>query len=433
MSFIDKLQDRILRNLPESKIRVQMAKNDTGRTGSNNKGKSAVELKREPKAFTVKTLQDWKNAVALATDAENPSLLFLGQLYENLLLDAHTFNAIETRVYRVLRSKYKMVNDAGEENEEATKLLQSPWFEEFLRHALWSKFTGPKVIELFELDDELELMRAALIPMEHTNPQKGIILKTPGDENGWPYKEGALARYYLQIGHDRDLGLLNQLTPLILAKKLAMGSWLDYIEKYGIPGVWITTDNMTQGRADELLEMGLSMISNHVGVIRGNEKIELGELPKTDAHKTFQELIGVINSEISKLILGQDATSDQKDVTGTYGSLKVMAEVSNDRHESDKIFGSAIINKLLLHRLSELSSYYSGLNGLTFTWDESEDMDNITLIDKVVALTDSGYTIDFADIAKRTGIPITGFQSAGPDPGTPKKPGEDPTIEKTKK
>lgn len=415
MSFTEKLQNKLLSWIPEDKVRVQMAKNDKTRKGGGN-NKSAVELKREPKAFTVKTLQDWKNAVALATDNENPSLLFLAQLYDNLLLDAHTYNTVETRVYRVLRSKFKMVNDSGEENEDATKLLQSPWFEQFLRHAMWSKFTGPKVIELFELDDELELMRAALIPMEHTNPIKGIILKEPGAETGWPYKEGALARFYVQIGHDRDLGLLSQLTPLILAKKLAMGSWLDYIEKYGIPGVWITTDNMTPERTTELLEMGLQMISNHVGVIRGNEKIELGELPKTDAHKTFQELISVINSEISKLILGQDATSDQKDVTGTYGSLKVMAEVSNDRHESDKVFGAALINKELLPRLSEISSYYTALNGLTFVWDESEDMDNGTLLDKVVALTTAGYTIDFAEIAKRTGVPITGFNTKVLDP-----------------
>jgi phage gp29-like protein len=247
--------------------------------------------------------------------------------------------------------------------------------------------------------------------MQHTNPRIGHILVNEGDETGYSYNEGALAQYYLQIGHDRDLGLLSQLTPLILAKKLAMGSWLDYIEKYGIPGVWITTDNMTQERANELLEMGLNMISNHVGVLRGNEKIELGELPKTDAHKTFQELISVINSEISKLILGQDATSDQKDVTGTYGSLKVMAEVSNDRHESDKVFAAAIINKELFPRLLGVSSYYGALAGKKLIWDESQDMDNSTLIDKVVALTNVGYIIDFADISTRTGVPITGFNS----------------------
>jgi len=416
MSLIDKVQDGLLAMMPESKIRLQMVKNDKSRKGGGSK-KSGVELKRQPKAFAVKTLKEWKNAVALATDPENPSLLLLSELYENLLLDAHVFNCIETRVYRVLRSKSKIVNEAGDENEELKQIFQSPWFEQFLRHALWSMFTGPKVIELFELDEELELLKATLLPMEHTSPQKGLILIEPGDEKGIPYKEGSLSRFYLQVGEDRDLGLLNQLTPLILAKKLAMGSWLDYIEKYGIPGVWITTDNMTQERADELLEMGLNMISNHVGVLQGRETITLGELPKTDAHKTFQELISVINSEISKLTLGQDATTEQKEGAGTYGSLKVMAEVANDRHESDKLFAQAIVNKHLIPRLIEISSFYSGLAGHRLEWDESQEMDNSTLIDKVVSLTQAGYTIDHEIIANKTGIPITGFNSLS-DPGT---------------
>ncbi|KQC30188.1 phage portal protein family protein [Flagellimonas eckloniae] len=420
MSFKEKLQDRILGWLPEDKIRVQMAKNDKSRKGGTKN--RPTEIKRQPKAFQVKTLKDWKDAVALATDPENPNLLFLAELYENLLLDAHTHNTIETRIYRVLRSKFKLVNESGGENEELKVLFESPWFEQFLRHSLWSMYTGPKVIELFEVDELLELTKATLIPMEHTNPKKGFILKEPGDETGWPYKDGNLSRYYLQVGEDDELGLLNQLTPLILAKKLAMGSWLDYIEKYGIPGVWITTDNMTQERADELLEMGLQMISNHVGVIKGNETIALGELPKTDAHKTFQELISVINSEISKLILGQDGTTDQKDSTGTYGSLKVLAEVANDRHESDKLFVKVIVNKHLIPRLIEISSFYSGLSGHRLEWDESYDMPNSEYIDKVVSLTQAGYVIDHEAVSQKTGIPITGFSQNGAIASTKEEP-----------
>lgn len=424
MSFKDKFQDKILGWIPEDKIRIQMAKNDNSRKGGSNK--SPTDIKRQPKTFEVKTLKDWKNAVALATDPENSSLLFLAQLYENLLLDAHTYNTIETRIYRVLRSKYKIVNESGDENEELKVLFESPWFEQFMRYALWSMFTGPKVIELFELDDLLEVKKATLIPMEHTNPRKGIILKEPGDETGWPYKEGNLSKYYLQVGDDNSLGLLNQLTPLILAKKLAMGSWLDYIEKYGIPGVWITTDNMTQERAEELLAMGLQMISNHVGVLRGNEKITLGELPKTDAHKTFSELISVINSEISKLVLGQDGTTDHKESPGTYGSLKVLAEVANDRHESDKLFAQAIVNKHLIPMLIGLSSYYGGLSGHRLEWDESYDMPNAEYIDKVVSLTQAGYTIDHEAVAQKTGIPITGYNQTTPPTEPTKEPGKEP-------
>lgn len=413
MSFKDKLQNSLLAWIPEDKIRIRMASG--GRSGGNQK--KPVELKRNPTAFEVKTLKDWKNAAALATDPENPSLLFYSELVDNLLLDAHTFSVIETRVHRVLQSRFKIVNEAGDENEELKPLLQSPWFEQFLRHALWSIFTGAKVIELFELDDELALIKATLIPMEHTNPKKGIILKEPGAETGWAYKDGNLSKWYIQIGEDDNLGLLNQMAPLILAKKLAMGSWLDYIDKYGIPGVWITTDNMTQDRADELLQMGLDMLGNSVGVIRGKETVTISEPPKTDAHNVFHQMIQVINSEISKLVMGQDGTTDHQNNTGTYGSLKVLQEVANDRHESDKLFAQYIVNKQLIPMLIGISSYYSGLNGHRLEWDESQEMENSVLIDKVVDLTNSGYVIDFDIIAKKTGIPITGFQDINSDPG----------------
>lgn len=409
MSFKDKLQDKILSWIPEDKIRIASVLAKSGTSGSGKTKKT--EIKKAATAFEVKTLKDWKNAVALATDYENPELLHLAQLYDNLLLDGHTYSVIETRVHRVLRSKFKIVNASGEENADLKYMFESPWFEGFVRHALWSKFTGTKVIELFELDSELALKKATLIPMAHTNIKKGLILKEAGDASGWPYMEGQLARYYVQVGSNGDLGLLSQMAPLILAKKLAMGSWLDYIEKYGIPPVWITTDNMTEARANELLDMGINMISNHVAVVRGQETITVGDTPKTDAHKVFQELIFVLNSEISKLVLGQDGTTDLSNNSGTYGSLKILSEVADDRHESDKLFIQHIINKELIPRLPLISSYYSSINGHKLDWDESDEMANDILIDKVVSLTNAGYTMDIENIAQRTGIPITGFVS----------------------
>lgn len=216
----------------------------------------------------------------------------------------------------------------------------------------------------------------------------------------------------MQIGENSDLGILADIAPLILAKKLAMGSWLDFIEKFGIPPRFVTTDNMTIERQEELLQMMLEMINNHVGVVQGSEKIEIGDVPQTDAHKVFDEMISRLNSEISKRILGQDGTSDNKDASGTYGSLKVLQEVANDRHESDKLFAKYIINKELIPRLVQLSSFYKPLENLIFDWDESEEMEKGAMIDKAVALTNAGFELDHEILAEKTGMPIIGFQKA---------------------
>jgi len=191
-----------------------------------------------------------------------------------------------------------------------------------------------------------------------------------------------------------------------------MGSWLDFIEKFGIPPRYVTTDNMTLTRQNELLEMMLAMVNNHVAVIQGSEKIEIANTPNTDAYKVFDEMILRINSEISKRILGQDGTSDNKDASGTYGSLKVLQGVANDRHESDKLFAQYIINKELIPRLVNLSSFYAPLADLKFDWDESEEMEKGALIDKAVALAGAGFELDYEILANKSGMPIIGFNNS---------------------
>jgi len=407
MGFKDKLIDKLLTYVPDGKVRTEAA------IRSEKKGSKipSGEIKRSSNLFTPKTIKDWNNAIAIATDAENPDFSSWAEMIRTLLLDSHVVSVIENRIYRVLRSNYVFVNDKGDEIPELKSMFERPWFEEFTKQTLWYLFTGVKVIELFEVDETLELQKVTAIPLEHINPKKGLILKEPGDEKGWDYRSGVLADYYLQIGEDRDLGILADVAPLILAKKQAMGAWLDFIEKFGIPPRFVTTDNMTEERSNELLEMMLAMINNHVAVLKGGEKIEIGDVPRTDTHKVFDEMIKRLNSEISKRILGQDGTSDNKDASGTYGSIKVLQDVANDRHESDKLFLQFVVNKHLLPRLLKLSSFYTPLQNVRFDWDDTEEMEKGVLIDKAVALTNAGFTLDFEVLASKTGMPITGFQA----------------------
>lgn len=404
-SFTDKITDKFLSYVPDGRIKVEAANRSDSKKGKTISG----DIKKEATLFSAKTMKDWKDAIALATDAENPSFLFLDDLYKHLLLDAHVVSVIESRIFRVLRSDYIFVNESGDEVPEVKNMLEAPWFEEWLKQVLLSKFTGIKVLENIHLNENLELVKTTSIPMAHINPKKGIILKEAGDENGWDYRSGSRSNFYMQIGEDTDIGILADLAPLILAKKLAMGAWLDYADKYGIPSKSITTDNLTPQRSDELLEMGLEMINNHVAVLQGNEKIEIHETTKADAYNVFNEMVKRINSEISKRILGQDGTTDNKDASGTYGSIKVLQEVANDRHESDKLFAKYIINTELIPRLVTISSFYAPLAALKFDWDTSEEIEKGIMIDKAVALTQAGFELDYEILAEKTGMPIKGF------------------------
>lgn len=381
---------------PEAKAK------DERRGGKTNVPKAIEQSNIFHEAQTVKK---WKDAVAVATDPKEPDYVALAELYQNLLLDGHTMSAIDSRVLRVLRSKFVLKKDE-DEVEDVKAYFERPWFEEFVAMVLHSKFMGPRVLELYELAPSLELDACGLIPLQHLDLHKGKILKEPGGTEGWSYADGPLANNYVKIGKPRDLGMLAQLAPLILAKKVSMGSWVELIKKFGIPGIIAMTDNFSPGRIDELFEMLMKYKNNHVAVLQGGEDFQLVGETKSDPHRVFDEMIKRINSEISKRILGQDGTMDNKDASGTYGSLKILQGVADDRHESDKLFVKHIINTELLPRLPLISSVYAPLEGLQFDWDESEDMSTSEYIENVSKLRQAGYVLDPEKVADKTGMPI---------------------------
>jgi len=419
MSLIDRIfnpsrfRESIVNNLTDDEVRMQFAERHQARAGGTPKTLSG-QIKGNALLFTPKTISDWNNALQTATDPENPTLQFLSELYENLLLDSHTRSIIETRVMRVTKAKFKVVNENDEENEELTELLMRPWFMEFIRCAVWSHFTGVKVIELYETDVFGELKTIKDLPMAHLLPKRGEISKEEGEATGIPYRQGSFARYYLQIGANDSIGELYKMAPLILAKKISMGSWLNYVEKYGIDPRVAYTANYTQKRETELLTALQNLKSADIMVLQDGERIESVGSTDKDAYQIFKELGSMLNDELSKSVLGQAGTVDAKEKTGTYGSMQVMQGLSEDRHESDRLFVRHLVNKDLLPKLVGISTFYSAFTNHRLQWDDSEEMDAKTVADLAVSLTNAGFELDIEDLNERLPLIVTGYRNVMP-------------------
>ncbi|MDT8412690.1 MAG: DUF935 family protein, partial [Vicingaceae bacterium] len=331
-------------------------------------------------------------------------------------VDAHLMSAMESRSLRLQRSKFAIYNEStGEENEELTKLFQNAWFINFMNIVMLSVFRGTQVVELFELNELGELKTINTFPQKHIKPEKGLLLKSPADETGWNYKDGKLATFYLQLGNDDDLGILSDLAPVVLIKKYAIASWSDYTEKFGIPPRYVKTTTTDPKRLKDLELMMQNMISSAWAILQGDEELMMLENTSVGGHELFDRLIMRMNSEISKRILGQDGTSDNKDASGTFGSLKVLQGVANDRHESDKYMLKNIVNTELIPRLKQISQVYSPLEGHYFDWDDMYDLPTNELIDAVTKLGVQ-YEIDPEYITQKTGIPILGVKQTAPTP-----------------
>lgn len=400
------IEKRVLLNADFRDLKV-VAEAKSGRS------KPSSQLDYEAQTMQKQTLNEWKLAVAMATDPVEPNKLWLDKLYKNLMLDNHLASVIDSRILYCQRNPFKITNDKGDENEELSWLFERTWFEEFIKLTLLSRFEGTKLIELFELNPETkEIDYIDEIPMAYFNPLKGIITKAPGDQKGWEYKTGALQPYYIQVGKDKELGMLAQMAPIVLAKKLGLGAWLDYIEKYGVPPLFITTDREDDARLRELFNGASNFKSNAFLVGRGNEKFEIGQTNAGNPDN-FDKLVERANSEISKNILGGTSLTDEK---AFVGSAEIQYQLAKDRFESDKLLIKNIINQQLFPRLLKISPAYAGLANHTFEWDNSESQTLDEVKGMITALAPH-FELDIEEVSQKTGMTILSQRDNSPSLG----------------
>ncbi len=397
---------------------------------SRSSGKKAT-YKRQPTLYDAKEISVWTRGVMEATDPDNPRRGTLMRFNKSLMLDNHLASVIDTRILRVQRSSYKLVNEAGVENDNLKALLERPWHDEAMRLSLFSKFQGPTLLEMFDTNESGELVRVKEVPQSNFLPQKGVIIEEEYDDDGASYLSGMYKDYYLQVGEDWDLGMLNQLATIVLAKKLGLGSWLSYIDKFGVPPIFAITERMDPNRRDELFEMLENFRMNHFAVLQGNEKIETPNNYNVDAYQSFKSLINdVCNKEMSKRILGGSGITDEKSFVG---SAEVQERLVQDRYEQDKLFYKYLFNTEIKPRLVKISSVYAELATHTFVWDNQETLDIKGYIDAVQKLS-TAFEFDVEEVRNRTGLPIVGTKSTietPPDPKTTQKKKPDAAVKPT--
>lgn len=398
MNWKERISRNIVKYVPTRILSIESAMRK-----KMNKEKLSGELKKESYVPEVFSLEDWRTAIGAATDSNNPDRKLLMDIYKSCELDDHLMTVIENRIKKVQKSQFKLVNEKDERNEEAMKLLRKPFILDFIKYAMESLFTGTKLIELGDLSESLELKEVNKIPETNVLFHQNKIIKDPlNPKEGWQYDTPPFQRMYIQVGKDDELGVMEMLAVAVLFKKKATGSWLDYIEKYGVPPRWVITDREDDERFDELYDMMREMISNHFAVLRGNEKIEIMPTPGTDAHQVFDKFIDRMDNGITKRIAGATGTVDEKSFVG---AAKVHQETANDRTFADLLFIEYLINEELLPRLIELSPTYSILQGLRFEWDDAEEMSVQEFIDNICKLS-ANFEVDTDEITQRTGITI---------------------------
>jgi hypothetical protein len=99
-----------------------------------------------------------------------------------------------------------------------------------------------------------------------------------------------------------------------------------------------------------------------------NDNVELVQASRTDAYQVFDNLVARCNSEISKLILGQTGTTDEKAYAG---SANVQANVADMIGKQDILNMEYVINMQLIPMMNRLGF---GLDGYRAEYDNTETL-----------------------------------------------------------
>ncbi len=369
-------------------------------------------------------LASWKRALQAAQAPENPNRTLLYDVYDNILVDNHLSSIVESRALHVLGSPFKVVDSDGKHNTDLIKLLQGPWFEQFLAHTMSSRFWGPTLVELMVESSNVknkrlgtqhrpitqqiaQIAQTVLIPRRNCRFDKEEVLREASDENGIAYSKPPYVNTVIQIGDTEQFGLLYKAAPMAMAKKYALGSWTQYVEKFGVPFLSVTMDTPNPTREKMLAKIMQNMGSAGWGIFSKGEELNTVDTPSTSAEKLFDTLIERTNKEMSKLILGQTMTTDDG---SSRSQAEVHRQVAEGRHLSDKTFVKNIVNTQLLPRLTLLG--VGNFENHTFDWDNSEELGLKELVDTIVKLN-TKYVVDPKYITEKTGIP---FLESAKDP-----------------
>lgn len=350
------------------------------------KSNKSVENVVKPKRFTSKVnyeselgrlTQDvgkWRKAVLEAEDQQEPFRANYYRLLKDVVLDSHLTAIINQRDNAVLRREVCFYNLDGTENEEVSKLFKRNWFAKLRQYILDSEKYGFTLIDLGDLTTDFQFPTITEVNRQFVRVEKGIVVADPYDLVGVDINDPAYAKWNIFIGEQLGLGYLSSAAPWVLWKKTIVAYWSEYCEKFGMPmrigKTTMSDETMKANMENALRNMGGAFWA----ILEKDDEIEIKETFSTAAYDIYDKFIERANSEMSKLVLSQTGTTDEKSFAGSAG---VHESVFDSMIESKINWHDNILNEIVLPKLLALG--FPLQNG----YFESEYEEQISLAQRV--------------------------------------------------
>lgn len=376
----------------------------------------------------------------LAVDvAENPSTYdreLLHNIYRDIIIDPNLSSQWESRKMKTKEKPFKVVNAAGEEQPELTKIFEQQWFFDFMDAALDSKQWGFTLIEFGTFDPinvrflpylaktryYSEYMREYpainVIDRDYVKPEFGTVVNMSGQINGISFYQEPYASELMFIGKPCDFGWLRNAMKYILFKDNCLSNWSEWAEVFAMDkriGKTNAQDVERQAFIKNIKNLG----SNAYGVFNLNDEVEFVGTPRTDAFQVYAQLIQYTDEQMAKQIFGQDVvTNNTGRVVGTTGEK--MADMYG---AADARFITAVVNDKLVPFLKKKGFDIGAGNRFIFDTSEKLGLKDRSVVDKTI--NDMGFKHKTDYINNTYGVEVE--EKPEPEPtlpgqGNPNKP-----------
>lgn len=375
--------------------------------------KLIIDLQRATDALTRQDMQDWRQAWQMAINVDSPNRQRIYDIYRDAMIDLHLSGCIEQRKGFVMSRSFKLVDTAGNENEEARHYLEQSWFKQLLKYALDSIYWGHTLIELGDITTDGDgcvcYDGVKLIPRKHVIPEYGRVVSDLGQDwtSGIEYRQPPYSDWLIEAGLFDDLGLLLKAATQTIPKKNMLAFWDTFGEIFGMPMRIAKTTSRDEKEKAKLMDM-LNKAGSSLSMVATTETdIEFVESSRGDSYNVYDKRIDRANSELSKLIIGQTMTiEDGSSLSQSQTHLTVFENLV----ESDRDMLRDIVNNQLLPRMVK---HGFPVKGLRFEWDDAVDYTPEQQVAYEKMITDR-YEVDPKYFAEKYSMPVGERRQAAP-------------------
>jgi hypothetical protein len=387
----------------------------------------------------------WRAAVIEAEQAYYPHRVKMQRVFQDTILNEHVESCIKRRKNLTLLRKFRIVDAAGNEDENLTNLLKKPWFENFQSYAIDAKLSGYNLISLGDAINDA-FPNLTIIPRQNVSPDRLVVSSIPYMLSGEKFTEAPFSDWHIWVATPTETGagkcgygLLYKIAKAEIYLRNNMAHNADYNEVFGQPlrkGKTTKTDEDERAKFEAALRNMGSM--PYILLDEGLDEVELVETRNSGTtYNTYADFEKRNEQKISKVLLGHADAMDSvpgKLGAGT-GADSPVAQALEDVQSEDGSFLENLANSELLPRMRSIGFMIPLDYRFEYVNDQEaedfrrrEDESNKTTADLFKTIKDAGGKPDWKYFTERTGIPVEEAPEpvvvppVAPEPGKPEGP-----------